>query len=61
MEVERKGHWVVMRRMVWVEVPPWLARVRILEAVWPELTCPKLRMLPGESGPVTESTFAPEP
>ena len=47
--VVRKGHSLVMRRMV-RGVAPVLVRVRVWVAVWPEVTWPKLRMLPGEMG-----------
>ena len=50
VEVVRNGHWVVMRRMV-RGAAPGLVSVRVREVVWPEGTWPKLRMLPGESGP----------
>jgi hypothetical protein len=37
VEVERKGHSVVMRRTVMVDAV-LLVRVRVWEADWPELT-----------------------
>jgi hypothetical protein len=37
LEVVRKGHWLVRRRMV-MPVRPVLVRVRDLEEDWPELT-----------------------
>lgn len=46
VEVMRKGHSLVMRRMV-SGVVPWLVRVRVWVADWPELTWPKLSGLPG--------------
>lgn len=46
VEVTRKGHSLVMRRMVSGDVP-WLVRVRVCAADWPELTWPKSSGLPG--------------
>jgi hypothetical protein len=42
VEVTRKGHWLVIRRMV-TEPGPGLVKVRVCVLDWPEVTLPKLR------------------
>ena len=59
--VERNGHSLVMRRMVSVAVDDAFVSVRIFCTDWPEGTCPKLRIPPGCSPPVTESVPPPRP
>jgi hypothetical protein len=61
VEVTRKGHSLVMRRMVRGAAPP-LVRVRVWVEDWPEATWPKLRTdWPGMRLPVMRRVPEPTP
>jgi hypothetical protein len=59
--VERKGHWLVMRRMVSGVAADVLVSVRVRCADWPEGSWPKLRTPPESAPPVIVSVAEPMP